>query len=232
MNGNASHKDDLITTNGRAEREMTPTQATLVVRVVARVSGTKTHTASDADAKLNARLPAVVAALQRAQATVLREERSIGPTMLDVPGREPVVTGYEARASYAVRTKQLGGVAALIDTLIEAGATEVGDVVFGVEPSALEAERILALGEATKNALAKASAIANALFSNPKRGPPEIMLVHITEGSHRYFAAYESSAMRSAPSAMAAVSESVPMSPGTLRIEASVELVTRLKWRD
>ena len=71
-----------------------------------------------------------------------------------------VVTGYRSSNQVTVKVRALDTVGQIIDKVVEAGATNVGGLSFGIQDP--EPHRELALAEAVKNARAKADVMAEA----------------------------------------------------------------------
>lgn len=123
-------------------------------------------------------------------------------------GGTPILTGYTATNSIQATTSNLALIGRIIDTAVQAGATNIGGIVLGLKDE--DPARAQALKLAGQNARAKAEAIATGL--NGKLG--------------QVLSAEEASAVRPIPLAVGAMAAearvTTPVEPGTLEIHGSV----------
>lgn len=153
--------DEGISVQGTAEAKVLPDQAELTLGVE-----TRAETAEDAE-RINAQASdAVIDALIKAGVRKADIQTSYYYLQPQVDYREygaAEVLGYIATHTLLIETENLDNVGALIDAAVNAGANQVQGVQFTLsEQAQAQAYRDI-LGEATKDAQAKADAIAQAL---------------------------------------------------------------------
>ncbi len=143
---------------GESDSKVPPDAAVVVLSVV-----TQSRGALDAQAQNARRSEAVVRAVkgvQGANPEVETSDYSLEPQR-DYGGSVPRIAGYEARNSVRVTTAALDSVGALIDAATGAGANGVDSVSFILRES--NGARGKTLGEASRQAMAKAEAMAGAM---------------------------------------------------------------------
>lgn len=155
--------------NAAAQTAATPSPTILTVVAegratrapdVAEVSGgvvTTAPTAAAAMAENAERMTAVVAAVRKAGIA----ERDIQTTGLNLAPQyryennaPPVLTGYQATNTVALRIRRIGDTGKLLDTLVSVGANQINGPNFRVEDSeaALDEARVAAVGTARARA--------------------------------------------------------------------------------
>jgi uncharacterized protein YggE len=138
-----------IVVSGEGSVGVVPDYATIRAGVTTRAK--TANEATDANAKLMA---AVIAALVNAgiaRNDIQTTQFSLQPTYaMPQPGGEQKLTGFSASNEVNVKIRQLGSVGEMLDRLINAGATEVGNMSF------LHSDPAKALDQAREAAVADA----------------------------------------------------------------------------
>lgn len=137
--------------------------------------------------------------------------------LYDYVNGKQVSRGYQATNAIEVRVDALDSVGAVLDTVVGAGATEVGGVRFDLRDRA-GLER-----EALKQAVAWARAKADAAAAGVGRSVDGILRI---EESGARFESPQPVMMRMAADRVAA--EPTPISPGEIEVTARVVLTARL----
>jgi len=148
-----------VLVSGDAIVQAQPDTAILTIAVV-----TQAKRAIDAQQENATKSDAVVRALKAAAgagAEVKTSGYSLQPQRLYRENQPPTITGYEARNSVTVILSDLTKVGAVIDASAQAGANDVTNVSFTLRKD--RPARDQALAEATREAVAKAQVIAQAL---------------------------------------------------------------------
>ena len=143
---------------GESDAKVPPDTAVVVLSVV-----TQSRGALDAQQQNARKSEAVISAVkgvQSANPEVETSDYSLEPQR-DYGGGMPRIVGYEARNAVRVTTSALDGVGALIDAATGAGANGVDSVSFILRES--NQARGKTLGEASRQAMAKAEAMAEAM---------------------------------------------------------------------
>jgi uncharacterized protein YggE len=146
-------------------------------------------------------------------------------------GSVPRIVGYEARNSVTVRTGTLDNVGAVIDAATQAGANSVESVNFILRESSPARGRTLA--EATRQAMAKAQSMAEAL------GGRVVRVVEEQEGGfvnrpttaselEERMAAYANTNMGNLMDAASKQSPRTPVEAGPLNVRSHVQLVVEI----
>ncbi|HZE68684.1 MAG TPA: SIMPL domain-containing protein [Pyrinomonadaceae bacterium] len=191
-----------------------PDTAILTISVV-----TQAKRAIDAQQENATKSDAVVRALKAAAgagAEVKTSGYSLQPQRLYRENQPPTITGYEARNSVIVTLNDLTRVGSVIDAAAQAGANDVSGISFTLRKD--RPARDQALGEATREAVAKAQVIAQAL------GGRVVRIIEVQEEGTtkppqpRYSA--ESSQAKLA---------STPIEVGTLDITSRVQLIAEVE---
>lgn len=229
-------RDGVIRTSGRAEKELVPT----VVYITVQIAIVK-RTAYEADQELARQIKPVLDLLNNTT-KVWRDTPSMRAITVYEQGQPPKITGYEASRTVRVSTERIYDVGKLLASVVRLGGTTendvpranisvtINDVSFEVHEEESRAARISVLAEATRNALDKARAMALVLAQDDEESLQELDIVEVNEsGSTRSYPVYERSFMAADTPAMASRVESAPVSPGVLKIEASVDLITRMR---
>jgi uncharacterized protein YggE len=199
----------LITAAGEGEQRVAPDMVTIMVAVQ-----TRHRSAVNAGGRNAEQMAAVMKAL-RGIGLEEAEISTAGYSLHQETWRTPNDTVYVASNTVRVETKKLNLVSRIIDTSMTAGANNVSSLQFGLSDTQ-PAERV-ALGEAVRNARARAEAMAAA--AGGQLGPLE-ELTSQPEVVRPYM--QETMAM-----ARAAADVATPISPQDLTIRARVVA----RWR-
>ena len=165
--GEANETDrPTVQVNASGRVQAAPDVVTLNVRIV--TENLRSAVAAEENAKTT---QAVIAALRRA----MGKEAEIQTTGYALTPQYEFVKhtssrrlkGYQARNSVLLRTGDLAGIGRAIDAATDAGANEIDSLAFGLRDDS--ARRLEALAAATRNARAKADAIATALGTRVAR---------------------------------------------------------------
>lgn len=143
---------------GESDAKVPPDTAVVVLSVV-----TQSRAALDAQRQNARKSEAVINAVKAAAGAnpeVQTSDYSLEPQR-DYQGQMPRIVGYEARNSVSVTTQALDNVGALIDAATGAGANAVDSVSFILRES--NGARGKALGDASRQAMQKAEAMAQAM---------------------------------------------------------------------
>ncbi|MEP6635274.1 MAG: SIMPL domain-containing protein [Acidobacteriota bacterium] len=193
-----------------------PDTAILTIAVV-----TQGKRAIDAQQENANRSDAVVRALKDAAgigAEIKTSGYSLQPQRVYKENQPPTITGYEAHNTVIVTISDLTKVGRVIDAAAQAGANDVGGIAFTLRKD--RPARDQALAEATREALAKAQVIAQAL------GGRVVRIVEVQEeGTVRPRPIYQAE-MGSMKTAMAAAT---PIEVGSLEITSRVQLVAEVE---
>ncbi|MGX7704721.1 SIMPL domain-containing protein [Methylobacterium sp. Gmos1] len=205
-----------ISVIGRASREVAPDFATVEIAVESR--GPNPAAALDqnsAAARKVADLAGEFGIAGPDLATAAVSVRPASKTVRDPGGQmRDVPDGYQASNSVSVRVRDLKRLGALMRRLLDGGADRIGGVAFGLSDPGQTENAVRA--EAVRDARRQAETLAEAagtrlgrlesIVSPPREGAPAPMHA-------RAFAA------KAAPGGLA-----VPVEPGTLAVEAAVEV--------
>lgn len=148
-----------ITVGGDAIVQAQPDTAIITVSVV-----TQGKRAIDAQQENATKSDAVVRALKAAAGTgaeVKTSGYSLQPMRVYRENQPPTITGYEARNSVTLTTSDLTKLGNIIDSAGQAGANDIAGISFTLRQDRPARDR--ALQEATREALSKARAMAQAL---------------------------------------------------------------------
>lgn len=209
-----------ISVIGRASREVAPDFATVEVAVESR--GPNPAAALDqnsAAARKVVELAGEFGISGPDLATAAVSLRPASKTVRDPGGQvRDVPDGYQATNSVSVRVRDLKRLGALMRRLLDGGADRIGGVAFGLSEPGRTEDTVRA--EAVRDARRQAEILAEAagtrlgrldsIVSPPRAGAPAPMLA-------RAYAA------KGAPGGLA-----VPVEPGTLTVEAAVEVTYRV----
>ncbi len=203
---------------GDASVQAQPDTAILSISVVTqsrRALEAQTDNANKSDAVIRA-----LKAAAGAGAEIKTGGYNLQPQRVYKENQPPTITGYEARNSVTVTLADLTKVGSVIDAAAQAGANNVDGIAFTLRKD--RAVRMQALTEATREAVAKAQAIAQAL------GARVVRVLEVQEGGGIVRPLYEAEAgrvtmMRSAQSAP------TPIEVGTLDIRSQVQLIAEIE---
>jgi uncharacterized protein YggE len=205
-----SPADGRVIVIGEGSVGVTPDYAQIESGVTSRAKSVKE--ATDANSKLMAAITSALLESGVAQNDIQTSRFSVQPVYApQEPRTEPKFVGYSITNRVRVKIRQIGKVGEILDRLVTAGVTDVGNVAFLVsDPSkALDQAREAAIADARRKAEVYAQA------SGLRLG----RVVWITEDSG--FAPPIAVRAQGAPAAMAAP---VPIAPGedTLRVRITV----------
>lgn len=192
-----------------------PDTAILTISVV-----TQNASALQAQQENAARSDAVIRAVKAAAgagAEVKTSGYSLTPQRVYKENQPPTITGYEARNSVTVTMGELQRVGAVIDASGQAGANNVETVSFTLRQD--KAARDQALTGATREAIDKASALAQALGGRLSR------ILEVQEDGARPRPIENTYARDS----MVAQSASTPIEVGTLEVTSRVQLIAEIE---
>jgi uncharacterized protein YggE len=208
-----------VVVTGEAFVEAQPDTVIVTLAVV-----TQNASASEAQGENASRTDAVLRAVRAAAG--VREAKTSGyslqPQYAYKEGAPPSITSYIVRNAVNVTVGDVKQTGAVIDAGSRAGANTVEGLSFLLRNDAQARQR--ALAEATREALAKARTVANAL------GGSVVRVVEVQEaGAVRPpVPVYAGEFGRSAGTAQAAT----PVEPGSLEIRAQVQLVAEVETRE
>ncbi|MDT7689039.1 MAG: uncharacterized protein QOE46_1798 [Acidobacteriota bacterium] len=210
-----------VTVSGEATVQAQPDTAILTLAVV-----TQNASASEAQGQNASRTDAVVRAVRAAVgagAEVKTSGYSLQPQYVYKEGTPPSITSYIASNTITVTMADLARVGATIDAASRAGANAVNGIAFTLRRD--EAPRRQALGDATREAMAKARVIADTL------GGRLVRIVEVQEsGTVRPIPIYDRE-----PGRVAMTAQSQPQTPiesGSLEIHAQVQLVAEIETKE
>jgi uncharacterized protein len=208
-----------VTVTGDALVQARPDTAIVTVAVV-----TQNASASEAQAENATRSEAVVRAVRAAAgagAEVQTTGYSLQPQYAYREGAAPQITSYVARNGVTVTLSDLTRVGAVIDAASRAGANNVDGLSFTLRRD--EEVRRQALASATREALEKARAVAQAL------GGRVVRVVAVEEGGvvrPPVPIQYDRAVLKSSAEAV-----STPVEPGQLDVRAQVQLAVEVEAR-
>ena len=214
---------------GESDSKVPPDTAVVILSVVTQSRGAldaQQQNARKSEAVINA-----VKAVAGANPEVETSDYSLNPQR-DWQGSMPRIVGYEARNSVSVKTAALDNVGAIIDAATGAGANAVDSVNFILRES--NVARGKALGDASRQAMQKAEAMAEAMNGRI------IRVVEQREGGfpeHRT-ALYEDEATQAYSSGLSNMNAEAranrqmlrtPVAAGTLNVYSQVYLVVEVE---
>jgi len=192
-----------------------PDTATLMISVV-----TQARKAIDAQQENAAKSDAVSRAVKTAipGAEIKTSGYSVQPQRVYRENQPPTITGYEARNTVTVTLSDLKKVGTVIDAANQAGANDIGGVMFTLKQD--RPARDQALSEATREAVSKARVIAQAL------GGRVVRIAEVQEEGFRppQPILQSEGLMRSAAKDMA-----TPIEVGSLEISSRVQLIAEVE---
>lgn len=149
-----------ITVVGEAQTKIAPDTAVVTFSVV--TQGKQALDAQQENAKKSAAVKLAVETItQNAKAEIKTGDYSLSPEQDYYSGKMPKILGYEVKNTVTVSIKDLNQVGAVIDAATKAGANSIEGIKFVIgETSPAQGD---ALALATKQAMAKAEAIAQSL---------------------------------------------------------------------
>lgn len=216
-----------VMVTGEAEARAQPDTAVVVLSVV-----TQSPRALEAQ-QANARKSEAVMAAATGAAGASPEVKTSGYSLQPQQewwGGKPRITGYEARNTVTVTTKNLDRVGSVIDASTQAGANSVEGINFVLRED--NPARRETLAEATRQAVSKAESIAQALGGRVTR------VVESQEGGFVPRPPLDGARLRSetrdaftANADAARMSSRTPVEAGALNIKSQVQLIVEIEAR-
>lgn len=216
--GNAKRPMRVMVT-GDSIVQAQPDTAILSISVV-----TQSRRALDAQTDNANKSDAVIRALKAAAgagAEIKTGGYNLQPQRVYKENQPPTIVGYEARNTVTVTLADLTKVGAVIDAASQAGANNVDGIAFTLRKD--RAARMQALTEATREAVAKAQAIAQAL------GARVVRVIEVQEGGGYVRPLNQIAEVSDGIMARARVSAPTPIEVGTLDIRSQVQLIAEIE---
>lgn len=215
-----------LVVTGEANSQAPPDTAVLSIAVV-----TQNQQALNAQQENARKTDAVIHAVQAAAGAnpeIKTSDYSLQPQETYSDDRLPSIIGYEARNSVLVTLSDLSKVGAVIDAATKAGANSIQKVSFTLRDS--NPARGQTLAEATRQAMNKAQAIAQALGGRVARVVEE----HEGGADSRAFPDYEADELSDmnanlALSRAAKARVPTPVEAGSLNVKSQVRLVVEIE---
>jgi len=211
---------------GESDSKASPDTAIVVLSVV-----TQSTRALDAQQQNARKSDAVIQAVKQAAGAapdVKTSDYSLEPQRDYGSGGMPRIKGYEARNSVTVTTGALDNVGAILDAATQAGANSVETVQFVLREG--KEARGRALGEAGKQAMSKAEAMAQAM------GGRIVRVVEQREGSFPapapspdYFGESSAGLSNTIRGEYAKASPRTPVEAGSLNVRSQVFLIVEVE---
>ncbi|MCG5056035.1 MAG: SIMPL domain-containing protein [Myxococcales bacterium] len=203
-----------VTATGEGKASGKPNLATVTVAVVVEA---KTATSATSEAAL--RQSAVIAAVKgelAGQGQVQTSGYSLSPVYDYNEGRQ-TLRGYQVRNALTAELRDPSKVGAVIDAAVQAGATEIASVSFGLEDSG--AARAEAIRKATEAAMREATAAARA--AGRSLGTVKTIAVGSSSGAPPPMPLVKMARMD--------MQASTPVEPGAVEITATVTVEATLE---
>ncbi len=194
-----------ITVLGTGSVNLTPDRASFAFGTVSQAATAKAALAASSQS-----VARVIAALKKAgvaQADIQTADVSLSPQMND---KGDAIVGYVASNTVTATIRRIGEAGAIVDAAVEAGANQVSG------PNLLGSDQDVAYRNALKGAVADARAKAETLAN--ASGSTLGKITAIVEGGGAI----------PMPIAAGATNSSVPIEPGTQKIEATVSVTFAL----
>ncbi|MDF0674516.1 MAG: SIMPL domain-containing protein [Nitrospira sp.] len=150
--------------------------------------------------------------IQTSSFTVTPQYRPPAKRSADAPSAPPEIIGYVVNNMVTVEIRALDGVGTVIEEVLKAGANSFQGLHWGLRDE--QPARLSALKQAAAKARERAAALSEALHVKLVR------IVSVNEGGHMIRPVSPVARM-----AMDAGAGEVPISPGELKVEATVTLV-------
>jgi len=213
--GGDSKRVTRVLVTGNSIVKAQPDTATLMISVV-----TQGKRAIDAQQENASKSDAVIRAAKAALpgAEVKTSGYSVQPQRVYRENQPPTITGYEARNTVSVTFSDLKKVGTVIDAASQAGANDIGGVMFTLKQD--RPARDQALSEATREAVSKARVIAQAL------GGRVVRIVEVQEeGFRQPIPVMQEGFLAGAKRADVAT----PIEVGDLEISSRVQLIAEVE---
>ena len=211
-----------VTVVGESQTDVPPDTALVSFSVV--TQNAQAVTAQQENAR---KIEAVMKALQDASAGAKQDVKTsnynLTPEQDYSSNGLPKIVGYEARNTITVTTDNLNQVGALIDAATKAGANSVEGISFVLRDDSTK--RGDALGTATKQALAKAEAIAQSL------GGKIVRVVETVEGGSTPTPIVSATPYMAATNTMSKPEYKTQIQAGSINVRGQVTLVVEIDAR-
>jgi len=215
----AANNHTRVTVTGESLSEMPPDSAVVSFSVITQNAAAVNAQAENAR-KIEAVMNALKAAANGANQEIKTSNYQLSPEQ-NYSGRGmPKIVGYEARNTVIVTTDKLDQVGALIDTATKAGANSVEGIAFTLRDDSRK--RGDALGTATRQAMAKAEAIAESL------GGRIVRVVETVESGSTPTPIVYSDAAMTTNTTMAKQEYQTQIKAGSINVRGSVTLVVEI----
>src|ERR1041385_1805618 len=207
-------RSPVITVTGEALVSAEPDQAQVDIGVV-----TQARTAPEASNENAERLTRVLSEIKKLLGKADEVKTSgytLTPTYRYPQGGKPEIVGYSASNTIRIKTTNLDLVGRLIDSGMQAGATNVNRLVFTLKDE--QSAQLEALRAASLKARTKADAIAAAL------GLKIVRITSITEGDRSIQPVFRQVTAMRAEAAPA----QTPVEPGTVDVRSTVSMTVEV----
>jgi len=205
-----------VTVAGEAFTKAEPDAAVLILSVV--TQSPQAITAQQENARKSDAVANAVKAIAGANAEIKTSDYTLQPQYDYRNNRLPKIIGYNARNSVLVTMTDLKSVGAIIDAASSAGANSIDNVSFVLRQTS--PARGEALSDATRQAMNKAQAIAQALGGRVSRIVEESESATVMEREMEYRENMQDTATRQS---------TTPIASGQLNIKSNVQLIVEIE---
>lgn len=220
---NSENKLTRVTVVGDSKTKIAPDTAMITFSVV--TQNAQALAAQQENARKSAAVKTAIEGItQNTQAEIKTSDYNLNPEQNYNYGKMPKIVGYEVKNTVTVSIKDLSQVGAVIDVATKAGANSVENIRFVLDERSPAQGDALAL--ATKQAMAKAEAIAQSLNGRIVRivetregGAPNLQPNYPQEESRAYANSANSTAN----------AYSTPVQAGLLEVRSQIILVVEVE---
>jgi uncharacterized protein len=205
-----------VTVAGEAFTKAEPDAAVLILSVV--TQSPQAITAQQDNARKSDAVANAIKAIAGANAEIKTSDYTLQPQYDYRNNRLPKIIGYNARNSVIVTMTDLKNVGAIIDAASSAGANSIDNVSFVLRQTS--PARGEALSDATRQAMNKAQAIAQALGGRVSRIVEESESATVMEREMDYRGDLQYAATRQT---------TTPIASGQLNIKSNVQLIVEIE---
>jgi len=205
-----------VTVAGEAFTKAEPDAAVLVLSVV--TQSPQAITAQQENARKSDAVANAIKAIAGSNAEIKTSDYTLQPQYDYRDNRLPKIIGYNARNSVIVTMTDLKSVGAIIDAASSAGANSIDNVSFVLRQTS--PARGEALSDATRQAMNKAQAIAQALGGRVSRIVEESESATVMEREMEYRENMQDTATRQS---------TTPIASGQLNIKSNVQLIVEIE---
>ena len=205
-----------VTVAGEAFTKAEPDAAVLVLSVV--TQSPQAITAQQENARKSDAVANAIKAIAGSNAEIKTSDYTLQPHYDYRNNRLPKIIGYNARNSVIVTMTDLKNVGAIIDAASKAGANSIDNVSFVLRQTS--PARGEALSDATRQAMNKAQAIAQALGGRVSRIVEESESATVMEREMEYRENMQDTATRQT---------TTPIASGQLNIKSNVQLIVEIE---